>query len=186
MGEPHYETERLRLRNWMDSDREPFAALNADPRVMTYFRSVYTREESDNMIDMCAEAIEKTGFSFWAAERKDSGEFIGFVGINRFNRDLPFCPCVEIGWRLAHAYWGYGFASEAAKECLRAGFMDFDIDEIVAFATLGNTRSRAVMSRIGMKDTGTVFDHPNVPVETGLQPHCLYRLAKEAWEDLAV
>jgi len=171
-----YETDRLILRNWKDSDSEPFARMNSDPVVMEFFHALRTREESDNLISTITAHILEDGFGFWAVERKDTGEFIGFVGLNRFSINLPFCPCVEIGWRIAHAHWGHGFATEAAIKCLRIGFDQFSLGEILSFATLNNIASRRVMEKIGMTDTYQVFLHPSVPSESGLQEHCLYKI----------
>ena len=170
------ETERLRLRQWRLADRGPFAALNADPRVMEFFPSMLTRAESDAMADRCQLLIEERGWGFWAVECKATGEFIGYVGLNIPSAELPFSPCVEIGWRLAFCYWGKGFASEAAREALRIGFHRLGLKEIVSFAAVGNLRSRAVMERLGMRDAGT-FENPQAPEKTGLRTLCLYRLA---------
>ncbi len=174
-------TSRLSLRSWTESDSEEFAKINSDPAVMQYFPSVYSRERSDEMMQLCNQEIVQFGFSFWALERKDTGALIGFTGLHNFNAELHFCPCVEIGWRLARSQWGKGFATEAARESLRLAFLDFKIESIYAFTTLENMRSRAVMSKIGMADTGDNFKHPNVTAESGLQDHCLYKIAKSDW-----
>ena len=96
-----FETDRLRLRQWLATDREPFAALNADPRVMEFFPATLDRATSDAMADYCEALIAKRGWGFWAAEVKGSGQFIGFVGLHTPSSELPCSPCVEIGWRLA-------------------------------------------------------------------------------------
>lgn len=170
------ETERLRLRQWKHTDRSPFAALNADSRVMEFLPSCLTRIESDAMADRCQALIEQRGWGFWAVESKSTQEFIGFVGLHTPSVELPFSPCVEVGWRLAFNHWGKGFASEAARETLRVGFQLLGLREIVAFTTVGNVRSRAVMERLGMQASGT-FEHPHVPKSSPLRPHCLYRLS---------
>lgn len=171
------ETERLRLRQWKPADREPFAMLNADPRVMEFFPSPLTRAESDAMADRCGSLIQERGWGFWAAEYKATGTFIGFVGLHTPSALLPFSPCVEIGWRLAFEQWGKGFASEAAKGALDIGFRALGLHEIVSFAAIGNLRSRAVMERLGMRDSGT-FEHPQIPQGSSLRLHCLYRLPR--------
>lgn len=172
------ETERLCLRQWRLAEHEPFAAMNADPRVMEYFPATLTRTESDAMAEHCQLLIEERGWGFWAAEYKATHEFIGFVGLHTPSAELPFSPCVEVGWRLAFSHWGKGFASEAAKEALRVGFHSLGLNEIVSFTAVGNRRSRAVMERLGMWESGT-FDHPHVPEGLGLRRHCLYRLTHE-------
>jgi len=117
-----FSTERLRLRQWAPQDREPFAAMNADPEVMKYFASVATREGSFRTIDVWQSELEERGWSNWAVEHVESRAFIGFVGLSVPRRALPFMPCVEVGWRLARTYWGKGFATEAAKGSLRVAF----------------------------------------------------------------
>jgi len=173
-----FDTKRLRLRQWKDSDRAPYAAMNADPRVMEFFASPQSREQSDASIDAWSTAIAAGGFANWAVERRDTGEFIGFVGLSVPRRALPFMPCVEIGWRLAAAHWGHGFASEGAQQVLKIGFERFALDEIVSFTSLVNRRSRAVMERIGMRDSGEDFEHPALPVGHPLRMHCLYRIRR--------
>ena len=172
------QTERLILRRWLPSDRAPFAVMNADPEVMRYFPAKLDRETSDVFADRIDARLERQGFGLWALERRDTGEFIGFVGLSVPRRALPFMPCVEIGWRLAAAHWGHGFASEGAQQVLKIGFEHFALDEIVSFTSLVNRRSRAVMERIGMRDSGEDFEHPALPVGHPLRMHCLYRIRR--------
>lgn len=176
-----FDTGRLRLRQWCAADRKPFAALNADPQVMTFFPAPLDRLESDAMADRCQSLIAERGWGFWAAETKDTCEFIGFVGLHIPASDLPFSPCVEIGWRLAFRYWGKGFATEAAHGVLRVGFGLLELPEIVSFTSVRNLRSRAVMRRIGMRQAAETFAHPGVPAGSPLRRHCLYRLSRAQW-----
>ena len=176
-----FETERLRLRQWLATDREPFAALNADPAVMEFFPAPLERAESDAMADRCQSLIAERGWGFWAAESKETNQFIGFVGLHIPIPELPFSPCVEVGWRLACPYWGKGFATEAARGALKVGFELLSLPEIVSFTTLLNLKSRAVMDRLEMRETAEIFEHPHVPVSSPLRKHCLYRLSREQW-----
>lgn len=176
-----FETARLKLRQWREADREPFAALNADPEVMEYFPAPISREASDKSMDTSQAKLMEQGWGLWAVERRDSGEFIGFTGLSIPVRVLPCSPCVEIGWRLARAHWNHGFASEAARAALRAGFTRAGMDEIVSFTALQNRRSRTVMERIGMLNANADFDYPSLPEGHPLRRHCLYRLKKEDW-----
>ncbi|WP_374582859.1 GNAT family N-acetyltransferase [Pseudoduganella sp.] len=168
-------TERLRLRQWTPGDYGPFAAINADPRVMEFFPSVLTRQQSDAMADRCSALIRENGWGPWVAELKDSRQFIGLVGLQRPRVDLPFSPCVEVLWRLAFDHWGKGYASEAAKAAIGFGFQSLGLTEIVSFTALCNSRSRAVMERLGMQASGS-FEHPALPDGHPLKTHCLYRL----------
>jgi RimJ/RimL family protein N-acetyltransferase len=176
------ETERLRLRQWIESDREPFARLNTDPQVMEFLPSILDRAASDAMIDRLQTKIIEKGWGFWAVESKQDQQFIGFVGLEIPKSNLPFSPCVEIGWRLAFEYWGKGYATEAAKAALKVGFNKLELSEIVSFTTIDNHRSSAVMERLGMNRESETFEHPSLPAGHRLREHCLYRLSRERWQ----
>jgi len=170
-------TSRLLLRRWRDDDREPFAALNADPTVMEHFPAPLRREESDALADRIQSGLEERGWGLWAVEVPGTASFVGFVGLNPATFDAPFTPAVEVGWRLAREHWGRGYATEGARSALDVGFDALALDEIVSFTTHGNTRSRQVMERLGMRhDPADDFDHPNVPAGDPLRRHVLYRL----------
>jgi RimJ/RimL family protein N-acetyltransferase len=176
-----FETQRLLLRQWRASDREPFAALNADPIVMAHFPAPLTREKSDALADHCERLIAERGWGAWATEIKETGEFIGFVGLNIPRDDLPVSPCVEILWRLARAHWRRGFATEAARGALHIAFEALALPEIVSFTVPSNARSRAVMEHLGMQMDAATFEHPGVPAGDALRIHCNYRLSRDRW-----
>ena len=171
------ETPRLYLREWKESDLEPYAALNADKEVMEFFPSMLTAEESHAQIGRITEHLEKYGFTLFAAERKDNGHFIGFTGLAHAKFESEFTPCIEIGWRLSKANWGQGFATEAALACLEFGFDQLDLKEVYSFTSVHNKRSEHVMKKIGMYKAGE-FDHPLVPDESHLKRHALYRIER--------
>lgn len=179
---PVLETERLRLRGWRAEDREPFARLNADARVMEFMAEPLTREQSDALVDRIEAGFAEHGFGLWAVETKADHAFIGFVGLSVPRFSAPFTPCVEVGWRLAADVWGRGYASEAARAALAFGFEVRELAEIVSFTTAANRRSRQVMERIGMRHrTQDDFAHPALPVDHPLRPHVLYRLGRVEW-----
>jgi len=174
-------TGRLVLRGWRDDDRDAWAAMNADPVVMRYFPDPLTREQADAMLDRMNAALEAQGWGLWALERLDTGELIGFTGLAVPRYDLPFTPCVEVGWRLARSAWGRGLATEAAREALRVAFDEVGLPEVVAMTSVANTPSRAVMERLGMtRDPADDFEHPGVPPGHPLRPHVLYRIRADA------
>lgn len=168
-------TKRLHLRQWRASDRQPFAELNADPRVMEFFPNRLDRAASDALADRIQAQITNQGWGLWAVEFRDTQAFIGFVGLNIPALELPCSPCVEVGWRLAFPYWGQGYASEAAQEALRIGFERLDLQEIVSFTAIHNRRSRAVMERLNMCEMPETFLHPQLPIGHPLAEHCLYK-----------
>jgi RimJ/RimL family protein N-acetyltransferase len=146
MPAPTLTTRRLVLRHWCDADLEPFAALNADPRVMEYFPGTLTREESDALAARIRSRLESCDFGFWAVEVPAIEPFIGFVGLSVPRCETHFTPCVEIGWRLAHAHWGRGYATEAAAAALAYGLNDLRLAEIVSFTAVVNRRSQLLCS----------------------------------------
>ncbi|MFF1821696.1 GNAT family N-acetyltransferase [Kribbella sp. NPDC058245] len=170
-------TDRLLLRQWRDSDREPFAALNADPEVMRYFPSVRPREESDALIDRETALIADRGWGLWAMEVRETGQFIGFTGLAVPTFEADFLPGVEIGWRLAKGAWGNGYATEAASAVLDIGFGPAGLSEIISFTAATNVPSQRVMQRIGMIHSAD-FYHPRLPDGHPLRPHVLYRISR--------
>lgn len=172
-------TPRLLLRAWREGDLDPFAALNADPAVMAYFPQTLDRAESDAVVWRIRAHFARHGYGLWAVEAPGVADFIGFVGLAVPRFEADFTPCVEIGWRLARAYWGCGYATEAARAALGFGFGEGDLEEIVSFTVPANLRSRAVMERIGMtRSPGEDFDHPALPEKHPLRRHVLYRVKR--------
>ncbi len=179
---PVITTARLLLRPWRDDDIGPFAALNADPRVMEFFPAVRTRAETEEQVARIREHFDRHGFGNWAVEVPGAAPFIGFVGLGIPRFEAPFTPCVEIGWRLAFEHWGHGYATEAARAALEFGFEKLRRDEIVSFTVPANRRSRRVMERLGMIHfPAEDFDHPLVPEGHALRRHVLYRLSRDNW-----
>ena len=169
---------RVRLRPWRDDDAPAFAALNADPAVMRHFAAPLARAESDAMLARVRAHEAEHGFCFWAAERRGDGRFVGFCGLQRVPFEARFTPAVEIGWRLLPAFWGQGFAREAAELAL-------GVAEVVAFTPPANQRSSGLMRRLGMRADG-MFEHPRLPEGHPMRPHLLYRVRREDWRRRAV
>jgi len=169
---------RVRLRRWRDADRAPFAALNADPRVMEFFPTHPDRRQSDALVDRFESHFAEHGFGLWAVEVPGIAPFIGFVGLSIPSFAAHFTPCVEIGWRLAFDHWGRGYATEAARLVVAHGFVPLGLAAVVSFTAVANRRSQAVMERLGMRrDPAEDFDHPGLPDGHPLRRHVLYRLA---------
>jgi len=174
---PSLQTPRLILRRWRDSDREPFQALNADPRVMEFFPALLTLAETDAGMARIEREFEEHRFGLYAAELIETGAFIGFIGLSIPGFHAPFMPAVEIGWRLAAAYWGRGLATEGARAVVHYALETLRLPGLVSFTVPANLRSRRVMENIGMvRDATADFDHPRIPQGHPLRPHVLYRL----------
>lgn len=179
-------TERLLLRRWRAEDRAPFAALNADARVMEFFPATLSRAESDALAERIEAHFAERGFGLWALEVPGAVPFAGFVGLSVPRFAAHFTPCVEVGWRLAAEHWGRGYAPEAARAALAHGFGALELREIVSFTAPANANSRRVMAKLGMRrDPADDFDHPSLPAGHPLRRHVLYRLARPAALDLS-
>lgn len=174
------ETSRLCLRRWRPSDLDPFAALNADPRVMAHLPTMLGRKESDALAQRCDAHFDQHGFGLWAVEIRAVAPFAGFIGLSVPHFEAHFTPCVEIGWRLATDYWGQGYATEGARAALTFGFCALKLAEIESFTVPGNVRSRRVMERIGMAyDPADDFDHPALAQTSAPARHVLYRIRSD-------
>ena len=170
---PEVRTERLVLRGWTDADRDPYAAINADPLVMELLGPLQTPDEASAHIDRMLAHWAEHDFGLWCVDL--DGGCIGFTGL----ATPGFMPAVEVGWRLASRHWGHGYATEAARAALAFGFGDVGLDEIVSFTTVRNVRSRRVMEKLGLvRDPDADFEHPRATPE--LKPHVLYRIARPA------
>ncbi len=156
--------------------------MGADPEVMAHFPALLSRADSDALVGRLRDHFDRHGFGFWAVEAPGVAPFVGFVGLLHQSFDAPFAPAIEIGWRLARAHWGRGYAPEAAAEALRFGFEDAGADEIVSYTVPGNDRSQRVMVKLGMeRDLDGDFDHPRLPIDSPLRRHVLYRLPRARW-----
>ncbi len=168
-------TPRLLLRDWRDDDLEPFARMADDPEVMRFLWPL-DRARSDAMAQTIRAHHAEHGFGQWAVELPGDAPFIGFIGLNWVSHQTHFTPAVELGWRLASAHWGHGYATEGAAAALEAGFTRFGLTEIVAYTVPANVRSQRVMQRLGMThDPADDFDHPRAPADHPLSRHVLYR-----------
>jgi ribosomal-protein-alanine N-acetyltransferase len=179
-------TPRLILRPWRDADGDAFAAMFEDPAVMEFMLPNAGRAEIDAFIGRIRRHFIDHGYGLWAVEVRGVAPFIGFIGLSIPRFEAHFMPAVEVGWRLASAHWGKGYATEGAKAALDAGFTQFGLGEIVSFTVPANRRSIRVMQRIGMRrDPAGDFDHPRVPDGSPLKRHVLYRIGRARWEEMS-
>ncbi len=179
---PRLQTKRLLLRSWRADDLDDLASMNADPEVMRYFLSCLDRSESAGMMARNAEHIERYGFAWWALEVPGTTAFAGAVALLVPRFQAHFTPCFEIGWRLSRAFWGQGYATEAAAAVVDFAFDGLELDEVVAFTAHANARSRKVMTRLGMTyKQADDFGHPHLALHHPLRHHVLYRLSRRAW-----
>lgn len=173
------ETERLILRTWKKEDAATYYQINQDPKVIEFLLPT-TMEQINDFILAKNTQQQQNGYSLWAIELKETGEMIGFIGLNYTDWPAHFTPAVEVGWRLASQHWGKGYAPEGAKAALDYGFNKMGLKEIVSFTVPTNVRSIRVMEKIGLKrDLNGDFSHPKLPANHPLSHTILYRLTKE-------
>ena len=170
-------TERLVMRRWLDSDRAPFAALNADLETMRFFPRTLDRAASDALIDRIETLFDQQGYGLWALESARTGEFIGFTGLNPMPGGVPGAGGVEIGWRLARHAWHHGYATEAASAALAVAFDGIGLNEIWSMTAVLNEPSQAVMRRLGLTEAAR-FSHPGIPAGHPLHPHVTYHRSR--------
>ncbi|HRQ89644.1 MAG TPA: GNAT family N-acetyltransferase [Bacteroidia bacterium] len=167
------------LRQWNDSDFEPFASMNADVEVMRFFPRPLTIEESRQVFQRFQQGIEQKGWGLWAVEA--DGELAGFTGLSEPKFSAHFTPCVEIGWRLRREYWGRGIAFAAAQQAVEYAFSILRLAQIVSFTTATNSKSRRLMERLGFShDLRDDFMHPSLDENHPLRHHVLYRKQAES------
>jgi ribosomal-protein-alanine N-acetyltransferase len=174
----YLETTRLRLRDWSESDLEPFRRMNADERVMTYFPKTLTAEETDAFYRSIQAEFAECGYGLYAVETKEREAFIGFIGFHRPTFEADFTPCTEIGWRLREEAWGQGYATEGAAACLAYGFRELGLRDVYSFTAGINEPSRNVMAKIGMNFVAC-FRHPKVAADSPLSRHVLFHAHRE-------
>jgi RimJ/RimL family protein N-acetyltransferase len=163
------------MRRWLESDLEPFAAINGDQETMRFFPQTMDRAASDALVDTIESRFEENGYGLWALEITDGGEFIGFTGLNPMPDGTPGAGGLEVGWRLAKTAWHHGYATEAAQAALVVAFDKLGLDEIWSMTSVLNEPSIAVMRRLGLSEAAR-FEHPRIPEGHVLRLHVAYRL----------
>jgi RimJ/RimL family protein N-acetyltransferase len=166
MSVPTLRTPRLELRAWRPEDRDPFAALNADPEVMRFVRdgTPMDRRGSDALVERIEEHWRAHGYGLWAVEVRETGAFAGFAGLAIPSFLPEILPAVEIGWRLGRGHWGQGYATEAARAALRHALDDVGLREVLSLIHPENARSIRVARKLGM-----TARPPRLHAETGVR-----------------
>ena len=170
-----FKSERLGFRNWSEKDKTKMGIINSDPKVMAHFPATLTQEQTNEFIDRMKEQFSKHGFCYFAVDKLENKEFIGFIGIAEITFESDFTPCVDIGWRLAQQEWGKGFATEGAKKCIDFAFSEIGLKNIKSICPEINTKSEKVMKKIGMKKM-KIFNHPLLTDFNDLEKCVVYEI----------
>jgi RimJ/RimL family protein N-acetyltransferase len=178
------ETDRLVLRRWRPDDLDAATVTLTHPDVAYWLANSPTRDQVAARMAAWEAQFDLDGISRFAVERRADGALVGGVGLHRMDEAYdatPVAHAVEIGWHLDPAAWGHGYAAEAAEAVVRYGMGDIGLGEIVAFTAASNTRSRAVMQRLGFThQPWRDFDHPALAADHPLLAHVVYAISKDA------
>lgn len=156
-----FRSDRLGFRNWTTQDLVEFSKMNSDSEVMEHFPKALTQKESAKLIKRFQSHYEKNGYTYFASDVLETGEWIGFIGLAYQEYITEFTPATDIGWRLKRSAWGKGYATEGAKRCLEFAFKEMNLESVIATCTVNNVKSENVMKKIGMVKKGE-FNHPEL------------------------
>lgn len=172
----YIETERLRLRDWQETDLLPFQQMNANRQVRRCFPSLLSYKRSEHDMKKMNEAIQSDNIGLFAVELKETNGWLGFIGLNYVPKESKYTfkelPFYEIGWRLIPEVWGNGFATEGAAAVLKYA-QEQGLEEVYAFTSENNEASRKVMEKIGMNRVD-YFEYPELSKYHPLKKHVRY------------
>jgi RimJ/RimL family protein N-acetyltransferase len=174
-----FTSERLGFRNWRDEDIALMCAINADPDVMEFFPSTQDEAMTRNLIGRMQQQFADKGYCYFAVDKLEDNQLIGFIGLSWQTYEAYFTPCVDIGWRLDKKAWNKGFATEGAKRCLSYAFDTLGLDKIYSVASAVNHKSIAVMKKIGMRKANN-FVHPKLAGDERLRECAVYEIRRDA------
>lgn len=173
------ETPRLLLRGWTQADAAPFQQICSDPQVMEYLGEPMTLAETEMVVTRMQAMQEQLGYCFWAMEHRETGALMGFCGVKPGAIGTSIDGQLEIGWRMARAYWGKGYAREAAQAAINWVWINLKVDSVWAITAPANERSQALMRRLGMtRHRKLDFQHPAMPPGDPLRAHVTYSLPR--------
>ena len=146
-----FTSERLGFRNWELTDIDEMCKINSDEKVMEFFPSVSTKQQTTEFVERMKNQFADKGFCYFAVDKLKDNEFIGFIGLSEQTYEAEFTPCVDIGWRLKSSEWNKGFASEGAIKCLDYALKKLKLENVYSIAPKINTKSEHIMTKIGLK-----------------------------------
>ena len=180
------ETERLLLRRLTAADVDNLYALNSDPAVMRFLtggRPIPLAEIQGELLPRYLEYYQRyTGYGFWAAIERSSGDFLGWFHFRPAEGAGP--GEVELGYRLRQSAWGQGYATEGSRALIRKGFRMLGVERVVASTMAVNTASRRVMEKAGLRYVRTYHESWPEPIEGTEHGEVEYALRKDEWEQL--
>lgn len=146
-----FTSDRLGFRNWDVTDIDKMHEINSDEKVMEFFPSIPTKEQTTEFVHRMMNQFDEKGFCYFAVDKLDDNEFIGFIGLSEQTYKADFTPCIDIGWRIDSNEWNKGFATEGAKKCLEYAFDNLKLENVYSIAPKINKKSEHIMTKIGLK-----------------------------------
>ena len=162
------ESERLVLRRLRPDDVDAIFAVIGDPETMKYYAQPLTRDDAQRWVNRSLERYRTDGYGLFAVVLKSTGEVIGNCGVVR--QEVEGESMLEVGYHFRRDHWGHGYATEAARACMKYAFRQLAAETVVSFILPENVPSRRVAERNGMKAERSVMFH-------GL-PHLMYAACK--------
>lgn len=169
-----FTSERLGFRNWELTDIDEMNQINSDEKVMEFFPGISTKQQTTDFVARMKSQFADKGFCYFAVDKLEDNEFIGFIGLSEQTYPADFTPCVDIGWRIKRSEWNKGFATEGAKKSLDYALKDLRLKSVYSIAPKLNTKSEHIMIRIGLK-IQYEFEHPLLTNDDRLRTCVLYK-----------
>lgn len=176
-----FKTQNLTLRAWRDIDIKSFRNMMQDLEVMEFIPQEYMIcGDAASNIKLFNEHLNQFGYTIFACELKESGEFVGCAGaLQRSVDEQNTIKETIISFYISRAYWGLGLAIEAIQKCFEIIFQDSCIDSVVGYTSTLNLRSQKVMQKLGMKKVQNItLLHPKLPPDHRLAPHVKYCISR--------
>ena len=169
-----FRSERLGFRNWNLTDVDKLHEINSNKMVMEFFPSILTKEQTSDFVERMKKQFVEKGFCYYAVDKLQENEFIGFIGLYEQTYEADFTPCVDIGWRIKSSEWNKGFATEGAKKCIDYALNELKLEEIYSIAPKINRKSEHIMIKIGLKKQYE-FEHSLLTNNDRLKTCVLYK-----------
>ncbi len=162
------------MREFTPADLDAFHAMYSDPEVVRFWPKAPSRADVERQLANLLLAYERRGYGGWAVELRESGAFIGRIGL--LQQFVGGGDEVEVGYVLSREYWGKGYAAEAARACRDWAFEHLPIERVISLIRPENERSIAVAKRNGMHRAGSTL-HVGAP-------HDIYAITRGEWQQL--
>lgn len=144
------QTPRLLLRSLALPDEAALTHLFGDAEVMRFGDGPQSPEWVQAWLRRALASYERRGYGPWGVVEKNSGDLIGYCGLFDYP-DINGRPEVEIGYRLACAYWGQGYATEAVRATRDYAFDALGLTRLIALIDPANIASIRVAEKAGLR-----------------------------------